>query len=103
MHRGVLSDRVSSHWAPDVQVITIFGIPYSEDYYYKWGSILTIVFTALPWCPFAKAIQDLGQATRPSSDDQGISWAGRGSYCDVRTVCQACAHGASQFATQNNR
>ena len=82
----------STHTA--LQVVTIFGIPYSEDYYHKWGGILTIIFSALPWCPFAKAMQDLGNATSPDADPKGISWGSRSSYCEVRArrwPCAVCA------------
>jgi hypothetical protein len=67
-----------------LQVVTIFGIPYTDEYYKKWGSILTIIFSALPWCPFAKAMQDLGAATAPGAGNKGISWADRDSYCEAR-------------------
>lgn len=78
-----------------LQVVTIFGIPYTEDYYHKWGGILTIVFSALPWCPFAKAMQDLGNATGPDVDPKGISWARRNSYCEVRFAKRICRTGVA--------
>lgn len=64
--------------APHVcaQIVVASGVPYSEEYYTRWGSILTIVFSALPWCPFSKAILDLGLASSPGQD--GISWSERG-------------------------
>lgn len=66
-----------------VQIVTLFGIPYDDDYFNKYGGILTIIFSALPWNPFAKAVQDLGQATTASPERPvlGITWSGRDSYC----------------------
>ena len=66
-----------------MQLVVNFGIPYSKDYYTKWGSILTIIFSAMPWSPFAKAINDLGNATLQDSSP-GLKWADRYSYCNVR-------------------
>lgn len=65
------------------QLVVVFGVPYDEDYYTKYGSALTIIFSAMPWAPFMKAIGDLGDATAASSDD-GISWKDRYSYCSAR-------------------
>jgi hypothetical protein len=66
-----------------VQLVVVFDIPYTKKYYNKYGGALTIIFSAMPWAPFMKAINDLGDFTR-TSDDPGISWARRSSYCNVR-------------------
>jgi hypothetical protein len=65
-----------------VQLVVNFRIPYDEDYYSKYGYILTIVFSAMPWCPFAKSINDLGRATLQDSSP-GLKWEDRNSYCVV--------------------
>jgi hypothetical protein len=72
-----------------VQLVVNFDIPYTEDYYKKWGSILTIIFSAMPWCPFAKSINDLGNATLQDSSP-GLKWNARYSYCNVRCPPLLC-------------
>jgi hypothetical protein len=67
-----------------MQIVVQFGVPYTDDYYKKWGYILTIIFTALPWCPFSKAINDLGLASSPGQN--GLSWSERGKCVDVGDV-----------------
>lgn len=66
-----------------LQLVINFGVPYTDEYYEKWGGVLTIVFSFFPWSPFAKAIKDLGDATINSSEP-GIKWSQRDSYCSVR-------------------
>eukprot|EP01026_Neomeris_dumetosa_P039658 TRINITY_DN3260_c0_g1_i6.p1 TRINITY_DN3260_c0_g1~~TRINITY_DN3260_c0_g1_i6.p1 ORF type:complete len:980 (-),score=135.90 TRINITY_DN3260_c0_g1_i6:302-3241(-) len=61
-------------------VVAIASYPFQPKYYKDFGGIITIIFALCPWTLFAKGIDDLGQATA-TSDDPGISWGQRYSYC----------------------
>ncbi|GMH33239.1 hypothetical protein BSKO_01073 [Bryopsis sp. KO-2023] len=66
------------------QSVVLFGIPYSSKYFRRYGSIITIIFSALPWNLFSKGITDLGNATA-NDELSGLSWLERSSYCrDLR-------------------
>ncbi|KAL3145133.1 hypothetical protein ABBQ38_001737 [Trebouxia sp. C0009 RCD-2024] len=57
-----------------MQVVIIFGYPYSPDYY---RDVVpgTVIFTLLPWSVFVKALQDLGDAV--TGQQPGIEWHNR--------------------------
>ncbi|PSC73682.1 ABC transporter A family member 2 [Micractinium conductrix] len=61
------------------QTVVVFGFPYKPDYSskYAWA---TAIFSPMPWCPLAKAAEDLGAASEDESS-WGISWANRKDYC----------------------
>lgn len=63
-----------------MQIVVLFGVPYSPDYYHKFGSAITIIFSFFPWDLLAKGFDDLGSATS-DSDAPGIDWSERYSYC----------------------
>ncbi|KAG1680746.1 hypothetical protein FOA52_008079 [Chlamydomonas sp. UWO 241] len=63
-----------------MQVVVTFGVPYTPDFYYDFGSAITIIFSLFPWCLLAKGFQDLGAAT-VSATSPGLQWADRYSYC----------------------
>jgi len=62
------------------QIVTIFGFPYSPDYFAESGYIYTVIFSLMPWNLLMKSIQDLGAATAQSTSP-GLSWGDRYSYC----------------------
>lgn len=74
-----------------LQLVVAFGVPYTDDYYKKWGYILPIIFSLLPWCPFAKAIGDLGRAS--SSGNDGMSWSERDDCVLIGEVWFHVPHG----------
>ncbi|KAL3145244.1 hypothetical protein ABBQ32_000989 [Trebouxia sp. C0010 RCD-2024] len=71
-----------------MQVVIIFGYPYSPDYY---RDVVpgTVIFTLLPWSVFVKALQDLGDAV--TGQQPGIDWQNRFSYCHDLNAQQAAA------------
>ncbi|EFN57675.1 hypothetical protein CHLNCDRAFT_57211 [Chlorella variabilis] len=62
-----------------VQAVVVFGFPYVPDYINS-VTVITVIFTLMPWAPLAKACVDLGAASEDSTS-VGISWDNRYSYC----------------------
>ncbi|KAL6751513.1 hypothetical protein V8C86DRAFT_2775895 [Haematococcus lacustris] len=70
-----------------MQVVVLFGLPYSPDYYLSnpLSVVLTVVFSAFPWDLLVKGFGDLGMAT--VTNNPGIRWNERASYCqDIPVV-----------------
>lgn len=61
-----------------VQAAVDFNFPYSPNYYSSM-SVLTAIFTLLPFATLTKASVDLGAAT--TSTAGGIPWSRRNAYC----------------------
>jgi len=50
-----------------MQTVVIFGVPYTPSFYWSLNSIVTIIFSAFPWCTLAKGVQDLSSAAVTTS------------------------------------
>lgn len=45
-----------------MQVVVVFGVPYTPDFYKEAGGAIYIIFSLFPWDLLAKGFQDLGAA-----------------------------------------
>lgn len=77
------------------QSVVLFGIPYSSKYFRRFNSIITIIFSALPWNLFSKGITDLGNATA-NDETGGLSWSEGSSYCRDERGNNACEDEAAE-------
>jgi len=61
-----------------MQIIVIFGYPYTPDNISKYG-IVTFLFSLAPWSMLSKAFNDLGLASQ--ANNPGLRWGDRYDYC----------------------